>query len=186
MTAFGATAPVTRRKPLNGRPETRGYGCATCRHPKREEIEAALAARTPSLKVLSGRYGMDATSLSRHRSNHMAPSVAIHTTLPADASTLEQLEDQARRVEVFFAAAERAGHADQLVNWSRELRLLREAISKKRGEVNGPAVVTFFNIQHSEEWAAIREVIWRRLESHPPLRTAIAKDLMALAKRGGT
>ena len=171
---------MTRNAPLEaGRRETRGHGCAVCFHEKRDEIDRELTARV-FLGKLSTKYGMSRASLSRHRTNHVSKAlVALRPALPIDATTLQQLEDQARRVEAFFTAAEKDGHGDQLVNGSRELRLLREAIAKRRGELNGPPPAGV-NIQRSEEWHAIRAIIWEVLEPHDDLRVAIGKRLLAL------
>lgn len=167
------------RKPPRSGHKGGAHDCATCNHPDREAIETALAARTPSLKVLSGIYGMDGSSLSRHRTHHMIGRVVAIHSLPADATQLAHMEAQAARLEVLVSEAERRGHSEQVVALFRELRITREKIAAGRGELNGPPATTI-DIQKSKEWAAIRAVIWEELAPHPALRVAIGKRLLAL------
>lgn len=174
-----------RKAPPMGR-KGGGHACAVCNHAEREQIEIALITPVPFghplLRTLSKKYGMSPASLSRHRSHHMSTGFAvIHAAVPADASTLKHLEDQAARVAAFFAEAERNGRPDQLANLSRELRLLRSDIAKARGENGPPPAVV--DLQRSAEWLAIRTVIFEVLAPHPKLRVALGKRLLALDAR---
>ena len=134
----------------------------------------------PLLTVLAKKYGVGTSSLSRHRSHHLSKMFAVvHAAVPADASTLQHLEAQAAQVSALVAQAQREGRAEQVFAGSRELRLLREAIAKAKGETNGaaPAVI---DLQRSKEWLAIRQVVWEVLAPHPKIRAELGKRLLAL------
>lgn len=56
--------------------------CAACQHPRRPIIDAHLVNETESMRTLGERYGMTATSLYRHRVNHLGIANARTGRLP--------------------------------------------------------------------------------------------------------
>lgn len=69
--------------------------CTVCTHPKVKEINAALLAGVPSLRDIAGRYGLQKSSLSRHRKCNGA-ALARRAEVIADRRG-ESLAEEIRR-----------------------------------------------------------------------------------------
>lgn len=65
--------------------------CSTCEHPDRASIEIGLANGI-ALRVLSKRYGLDPSQMSRHRTNHMDEGLLARLRVRGSRSDAELAE----------------------------------------------------------------------------------------------
>lgn len=53
--------------------------CRACLHPRRRELDAALAADTATYTEIAEAFGLSKSSLDRHWQRHLAPTIAEAT-----------------------------------------------------------------------------------------------------------
>jgi hypothetical protein len=109
--------------------------CRVCSNPRREEIDAVLAAGQ-SVPKAAAEFGLPESNLYRHRKDHMTVSRSINTSRAAGViATVERLEEIDRDLSETYEMAKRRGHTQAAVNAaSQRVRIIME-ISGLRDEV---------------------------------------------------
>jgi hypothetical protein len=149
-----------------------GGQCTTCNHPNRAEIEEQLVAGS-GLRPLAKKYGMNYSSLSRHRSKHMTPGlVAIRVPRDGDPAN-GRLAKEIAQIE---AQVEQARESGRVAQWEKAMALLLRA-REVQARFKEPQVVAV-NLHRSEEWREIRALLFDVLAAHPKLRAELAQRLM--------
>lgn len=154
--------------------------CTTCDHPERAAIDAALVAGERSVRGIARQYGLDRTSLSRHRDVHLSPALAQVVAEEAKAgprTALARLEELYDRLERQAEAAETQGAARLLLMTSRELRQTLETLARMTGELDDRPQVAVLNLSTNPEWTLIRTALMRALAPWPDARAAAARAL---------
>lgn len=85
--------------------------CTVCRHPGREEIDAALAGGA-SLAEVGGRFGLKRMALSKHRRDDLPASLTRAVEVVADRrgeSLAEEINRKKREAEEIGKQAQRDG-----------------------------------------------------------------------------
>lgn len=72
--------------------------CATCHHPERTAIEAALDRGEP-LRAIAAAYGLSRSGLSRHAADHMPAGLVVVRIRPELAAWLDEQGDPGATVE---------------------------------------------------------------------------------------
>lgn len=134
--------------------------CSICRHPQRNEIDAALIARQ-SLRAVARQYATTKDSLSRHNS-HLPEHLAV-AKQAAEVASADSLLDQAQGLLARATRlADRAEHAKNLsvaLQGVKEIRGVLELLGKLSGELRTQQVSQVNAVQ----------VNWRQqLESNTP------------------
>jgi transposase-like protein len=150
--------------------------CVTCAHPDREEIDRALVLGAASMRALARRFGMDRSSLARHRQAHVTPALARvvaerEATGPRSAlDRLEELHDLVHR-HVHDSPESLP------VPLVRELRAILDTIARIRGELDERPQVAVLNLGTNPEWVAIRHALRSALAPYPDARVAAGAAL---------
>jgi len=102
--------------------------CSICRHPQREDIDAALVAGSATYRAIAERYGTSLTALHRHKKEHLPLELvkAQEAQEVAQADTLlGQIMDLQTRTLSILQRAEKAG----------DLRTALQAVREARGNL---------------------------------------------------
>lgn len=155
--------------------------CTICGHEKRDEIDACIVSGE-SYRGIAHRFGVTASSVSRHAARHLSAALAaIQTQEQADrrASLLDRVEGLIERAEVMFAAAASEGKFTESLNALKELRLQLELLGKATGELDTRPQVTV-NLMTSPEWLEVRAVIFAALAGYPEARACVSGRLLEI------
>lgn len=76
--------------------------------------------------------------------------------------------------------AEAEGQFAAFIAAAKELRALFEAIGRSTGELAPPPPLVEINIQASEEWTAIRSIVFGVLEDRPDIQQRLSERLRVL------
>jgi len=168
--------------------------CTVCQHQDRDAINQALIDGQV-VRTLATRYGLVATSLNRHKANHL-PSALVAAQ---DAAEVAQADDLLSRLQRLLERAEkRQDYADGLFaravqaedfragasalqagsSATREVRACIELLLEVEGEISRRPEV---NITISAEWVEIRTVILAALQTHPEARQDVVRALGKVA-----
>jgi hypothetical protein len=167
-----------------------GRQCLTCEHPKRAQIELALARKVP-FRVLMRRYGLSKDTLSRHKREHLPPQVVaslMATARPTgvDLDKLRESESegllqtivyQRARLFTLLDQAEDMGDLRAAAQVHGRLTSNAEFTARLLGEINTAAQYTTNNILISDEYLALRAALVQALRPYPKARQAVAKVL---------
>lgn len=178
--------------------------CSLCHHPRRDEIEDAIARGEP-YKQLAERYGTSTATIARHRQHaalpqryatryvtrYKTPNAAISPpTGPALLDKLEHakledtndlkayLENLNGIVLAILRDAMATGRAGTALQAARELRQSLELIAELLYVLDRRPNLQIGLIQ-SPEWIRMREIIASALEPYPEARLALARALEA-------
>lgn len=178
-----------------------GRPCEACRHPEREQIDAALLAGTP-FRTIAERYGMAHPSLLRHRNSHLAAKMAeaaearssaeperpSPAPMPAEPTRRERAADAldiVGQLRAINGAALEVLRDARVANDGRLVlsacdRVLRQLELQARliGAIDERPQVTLILC---DEWISTRAAILRALAPHPTARLAVVEALGALA-----
>jgi hypothetical protein len=153
--------------------------CTVCPHPKRARIDEALVSGA-AIRGLSALYSVSEFALARHRDTHIAAALAKASAADAAAhgddllARLDALAADARRIQ---QTAEQRGDLRTALAGVRELVRIVELLAELRGELDRRPVV----LTSTPEWLALRAMLVRALDAHPPARLAV---IAALAEAG--
>lgn len=167
-----------------------GRKCQTCEHPKRAQIELALARRVP-YRVLERQYGLSKDSLSRHKAEHLPPQVEaslMATARPTgvDLEALRESESEGllqtivyQRAKLFtlLDQAEELGDLRAAAQVHGRITSNAEFTARLLGEINTAAQYTTNNILISDEYLQLRAALITALRPFPKARQAVAKVL---------
>lgn len=157
-----------------------GRVCSICARPDRKVIDRDLVNGVPLRQILKGR-DIAIGSLSRHRLNHLTPTVAALVAAEVaddhSRSLVEILRGHMSTVDRLLRTAEGQGSLQTALQAVREARGLVELVAKMTGELDErPTVV--FNLASNPEWRETRTKILRALvvkypEAHAAVLAAI-------------
>jgi hypothetical protein len=171
-------APIKRPKNSPGRGK-----CATCAHPKMEEINKLLIVGRTPMKEMERRYGISDSSLAGHKADHI--SVAVKAVQQARIrkgvrTVVVQLEDLIAKAEIFLTMAEDTHNINLGLQAIRELRPTIELLAKVTGELD-TRPTTVINLLVTKEWLEIRTALVESLEPYPEAFAAVAARLQLAA-----
>ena len=164
--------------------------CKSCQHLKRPEIDRRLAAGEP-LKQVAQDYGLNVSSLHRHRTNCLklgssnaikkeaAQGTAAVALLPSKESLGGAYLDLRNRIDQIVAQAQQEGSLSVAVSGLNSLRQTLDSLARLAGhdraggtELN-VAVQTNFHI----DAAQIAKRLIQRFDREPELKGRIAQAL---------
>ncbi len=158
--------------------------CSICRHPERQQIDAALVERA-SYRVISGRFpGSSTSALQRHAQRHVPATLAQARQAQEVArgdDLLGQVEDLKAHAMGVLARAEAAEDLRAAVSAIKEARGCVELLAKMMGELRDGQTV---NIIMTPEWGRARGVILAALDDHPDARVSVALALEEIHDAG--
>lgn len=170
----------TPTKPSQERKGGRGK-CVACASPDREEIDKALVGGE-SFRVVAKRFGMTATSLVRHKRDHITPALVNVRNRRVEEGArklIDRLEDMAHQSEHILDLAIEAKNTTAAMAAIRTTLATYELLGKVTGELNDRPQVSV-NLQQSSEWQQIRGVIMELFAKHPELKREASRRLRVL------
>jgi hypothetical protein len=164
--------------------------CSTCQHVKRVEIDRRLAAGEPGNQIAAD-YGLNASSLHRHRSNclRLASSNAIMKETARGTAAVACLPSKERLNSAYFdlrdqideivAQAKAEGSLQTALNGLNSIRHTLDSLSRlsgfdRQGTQINVAVQTNVNV----EIRAIAQRVIREFDREPELKARIARTLL--------
>ena len=164
--------------------------CSTCQHIKRSEIDRRLAAGEPGNQIAAD-YGLNASSLHRHRSNCLglsssnaimketARGTAAVACLPSKENLNEAYFELRTRIDGIVSQAEQQGSLQIALSGLNSIRHTLDSLSRLAGfdrqetQVN-VAVQTNVNV----DLALIAERVIQKFDHEPELKARIAQALL--------
>lgn len=167
-----------------------GRKCQTCEHPKRAQIELALARRVP-YRTLERQYGITKDSLSRHKREHLPPQVeaSLMATARPTGVDLEALREsesesllqnvvyQRARLFTLLDEAEELGDVRAAAQVHGRITSNAEFTARLLGEINQVTQNVTNNILISDEYLRLRSALIQALRPYPEARQAVARVL---------
>jgi len=151
--------------------------CTICRHPQRDQIDAALIAGD-SYRALAERFSLSTTALSRHSQAHL-PATLAKAQQAADVARGDTLLDQARDLQAkalgILKKAEDANDLRLALVAIREARGTLELLARLQGELQDATTVNV--LVASPEWLSLRGAILQAVEPYPAARAALVEAL---------
>ena len=151
--------------------------CTICRHPQRDQIDAALIAGD-SYRALAERFSLSTTALSRHSQAHL-PAILAQAQQAADVARGDTLLDQARDLQAkalgILQKAEDANDLRLALVAIREARGTLELLARLQGELQETTTVNV--LVASPEWLSLRGAILQAVEPYPAARAALVEAL---------
>ncbi|MBP7865714.1 MAG: hypothetical protein KA419_07160 [Acidobacteria bacterium] len=152
--------------------------CTICTHPNRAEIEAAILANKPVLRIVADCGGTEG-SIRRHRDDCMKEAVTAareaqeEERITAGMTTLEQCR---ALQEATLGILNDARESDPVLALRAidSARKNLELLSKLLGDIDESPRV---NIIVMPEWVTLRERILCALEPFPEARAALARTV---------
>jgi len=144
-----------------------------------DAIDRALLALEP-FRIIAVRTGTSASSLQRHKAEHLPVTLArAHDADEAARGDdlLEQLRSLQRRTLRLLDQAERAGKLTPAVLSIGAARQNIELLAKLLGQLDERPTV---NLLIAPEWLTVRTVLLEVLQPYPDARVAVAAGLAAL------
>lgn len=116
--------------------------CTICRHSERDQIDRALVAGCDTLRGLAATFGVSASAVRRHRTDHVPEALTKAKSLD-DIAAADSLSDQVHTLRAHtlavLARAEASGELKLELAALRELRALAEL--EARGAERGSTVI---------------------------------------------
>ncbi len=137
--------------------------CSICNHPKRAEIDRAIASGAPNRRI-AAQYGVSENAIRRHKKNgHVAKKIAKAEEAKeiAEAKTLlEEVTSLKDRALTILDNAEDEGTREACLAL-REVRGIIELMAKVTGELkgDGPTINIVQNPQFVEFKAIVQGVM---------------------------
>jgi hypothetical protein len=155
--------------------------CSICQRDDRTEIDEELVAGH-SMRAIARRRGTTKDSLNRHKRSHMPVAlVAVRQEAESDRalSLSERVERLIGRIERLAESAEQEGHANLLLQASKELRESYRLAGHLSGELRDQPQVALVNLHASPEWVETRTRLLEALERHPAALADVRRALEA-------
>ena len=117
--------------------------CATCKHPRRAQIDEALVTGEATFLELSNAYDLSPAALHRHKGHIPAALVAAKQAREAGEATrlLERVESLIHDCRNIAAKAQRAKQWIAATGALREVRFCLELLGKLSGELQQGSVL---------------------------------------------
>ena len=170
-----------------------GQRCHVCEHPRRSEIELAIARRV-GYRQIEQKFGPSIYSLHRHRRGHMPPQllVALETTALPTVFDLDALRKSESEGLLMTLVTQRA-RLFQLLDTAEECGDLKAAatvhgrindnvitVAKLLGDLSTHSSTTVNNLVISGEYLELRSALVRALRPYPEARKAVSVVLQGL------
>jgi len=164
--------------------------CSTCQHIKRAEIDRRLAAGEPGNQI-AANYGLNASSLHRHRSNclglgssnvimkEVSRGTAAVASLPSKEDLNSAYFDLRTQIDQIVAQAKAEGSLQTALNGLNSIRHTLDSLSRlagfdRQGTQVNVAVQTNVNVDLKQ----IAERLIQRFDHEPELKARIAHALL--------
>jgi hypothetical protein len=164
--------------------------CSTCQHTKRAEIDRRLAAGEPGNQI-AGDYGLNPSSLHRHRanclklasSNAIMKEVARGTAAVACLPTKEDLNsayfDLRAQIDEIVAQAKAKGSLQIALSGLNSIRHTLDSLSRLSGfDQQGTQVNFAVQTNVNVDLRAIADRLIREFDHEPELKARIARTLL--------
>lgn len=170
--------------------------CKVCAHPKRAQIELALA-RKVALRIIAAKYDLNLDPLHRHRRNHMGPELlarlgAAGRPTEIDLNQLREAESEgllqslvhqrARLFQLLDMATE-VGDYKGANGIEKTILEHQHLLAKLLGELVNHTKITQNNLMVSPDYLMLRSRLIQALRPFPDARQAAAKVLADLEGR---
>jgi hypothetical protein len=166
--------------------------CSTCQHIKRAEIDRRLAAGEPGSQVASD-YGLNPSSLHRHRSNCLklsssnaimkdaARGTAAVALLPSKETLGGAYFELRERIDQIVAQAQAEGSLSVAVSGLNSLRQTLDSLARLAGHDRaGTQVNVAVQSNVTVNQAQIAERLIQQFDHKPELKAEIAQALMRM------
>src|SRR3954451_13185913 len=164
--------------------------CSTCQHIKRAEIDRRLAAGEPG-NQLAQDYGLNASSLHRHRSNclrlsssnaimkEVARGTAAVACLPSKDELGTAYFDLRARIDQIVDQAQRQGSLQIALSGLNSVRQTLDSLSRLAGfDRQGTQVNVAVQTHVSLDVNRIAERVILKFDREPELKARIAQALL--------
>ena len=164
--------------------------CSTCQHIKRAEIDRRLAAGEPGNQIAAD-YGLNASSLHRHRSNCLglsssnaimketARGTAAVACLPSKENLNEAYFELRTRIDGIVTAAQQQGSLQIALSGLNSIRQTLDSLSRLAGfDRQGTQVNVAVQTNVNVDLALIAERVIRKFDHEPELKARIAQALL--------
>lgn len=169
------------------------------KHPQAPEIEAALAAGTPLLKI-KARYGVHESALCRHRQRMRREQPEVFAALIASNWKVTPDEMEALRAETadgylknlrahhaklthMFDRNFEAGNDGIAAQISAQLNKWSDQIGRTVHQIGADTIRIQQNILVMPEYVALRTAVMEELRGHPEIRARIVQRLREIGER---
>ncbi len=153
--------------------------CTICKHPSRDEINAALLG-ADSLRKIAARWSVSKAAVLRHKAGHLPASIvkaAAVQEVISGGNLLERLTTLNRETASILLEARTAGRTkDNPLTLKAIARAERQLLLEGQllAEMNEGAAV---DLTQTAEWQNLRAAILLALEPHPAARAAVLEAI---------
>jgi hypothetical protein len=164
--------------------------CSTCQHVKRAEIDRRLAAGEPGNQIAAD-YGLNPSSLHRHRSNCLglsssntimketARGTAAVACLPSKENLNEAYFELRTRIDGIVTAAQQQGSLQIALSGLNSIRQTLDSLSRLAGfDRQGTQVNVAVQTNVNFDLRQIAERVIRQFDHEPKLKARIAQALL--------
>ena len=164
--------------------------CSTCQHIKRAEIDRRLAAGEPGNQIAAD-YGVNPSSLHRHRSNCLglsssnaimkeaARGTAAVACLPSKENLNEAYFELRTRIDGIVTAAQQQGSLQIALSGLNSIRQTLDSLSRLAGfDRQGTQVNVAVQTNVNVDLRQIAERVIQRFDHEPELKARIAQALL--------
>ncbi len=164
--------------------------CSTCQHIKRAEIDRRLAAGEPGNQIAAD-YGVNPSSLHRHRSNCLglsssnaimketARGTAAVACLPSKENLNEAYFELRTRIDGIVTAAQQQGSLQIALSGLNSIRQTLDSLSRLAGfDRQGTQVNVAVQTNVNLDLRQIAERVIQRFDHEPELKARIAQALL--------
>jgi hypothetical protein len=164
--------------------------CSTCQHVKRAEIDRRLAAGEPGNQIAAD-YGLNPSSLHRHRSNCLglsssntimketARGTAAVACLPSKENLNEAYFELRTRIDQIVTAAQQQGSLQIALSGLNSIRQTLDSLSRLAGfDRQGAQVNVAVQTNVNVDLALIAERVIRQFDHEPEMKARIAQALL--------
>ena len=164
--------------------------CSTCQHIKRAEIDRRLAAGEPGNQIAAD-YGVNPSSLHRHRSNCLglsssnaimketARGTAAVACLPSKENLNEAYFELRTRIDGIVTAAQQQGSLQIALSGLNSIRQTLDSLSRLAGfDRQGTQVNVAVQTNVNVDLALIAERVIQTFDHEPELKARIAQALL--------
>jgi hypothetical protein len=164
--------------------------CSTCQHIKWAEIDRRLAAGEPGNQIAAD-YGLNASSLHRHRSNCLglsssnaimketARGTAAVACLPSKEDLNEAYFELRTRIDGIVTAAQQQGSLQIALSGLNYIRQTLDSLSRLAGfDRQGAQVNVAVQTNVNVDLRQIAERVIQRFDHEPDLKARIAQALL--------
>ncbi len=153
--------------------------CSLCKHPSREEIDAALLG-VESLRKIAARWAVSKSALLRHKAAHLPAAIVKAAAAKEEISggkLLDRLTTLNRETTSILREARTAETKDNqlalraIARAERQLLLEGKLLAEMKED---PATV---DLTLAPEWLTLRAAILLALEPYPAAQAAVVKAL---------